>query len=193
MTLTIFRQTKYSAYNLKDGRVLYMKRLEGSFYAQDALTVAPLLLGKLLVRKRPDGKMIKCRITETEAYYGEEDKACHARVGRTKRTNILYEEGGRAYIYLCYGIHYLLNVVTGSKDHPEAVLIRGVEGYNGPGKVTRVLSIDSVLNGVNLAESDSLWIEDDDYKVSYKKDKRVGIEYAEEPYRSVEWRFIIQN
>jgi DNA-3-methyladenine glycosylase len=99
-----------------------MTKLDKNFYLKSALEVAPLLIGKLLVRRLSNGQIVKYRITETEAYYGEEDSACHARVGKTKRTWILYEEGGLAYIYLCYGIHYLLNVVTGNKDHPEAVL-----------------------------------------------------------------------
>ncbi|MDD4299002.1 MAG: DNA-3-methyladenine glycosylase, partial [Bacilli bacterium] len=109
-----------------------MIKLDLDFYMQDALTVAPLLIGKLLVRKLSCGQIIRYRITETEVYRGEEDSACHARAGKTKRTAILYQRGGYAYIYLCYGMHYLFNVVTGLKDNPQAVLIRGVENHNGP-------------------------------------------------------------
>lgn len=169
-----------------------MTKLDKTFYLNSALEVAPLLIGKLLVRKLSNGQIVKYRITETEIYYGEEDSACHARVGKTKRTWILYEEGGLTYVYLCYGIHYLLNVVTGNKDHPEAVLIRGIEGYNGPAKLTKKLEIDYKLNGIDLTKSKELWIEDDCYQASYVRDKRVGIEYASEPYRSIKWRFIMK-
>jgi len=169
-----------------------MGRLNKDFYSNNALEIAPLLLGKLLVRKLSNDKIVKYRITETEAYYGEEDSACHARVGKTKRTWILYEEGGFSYVYLCYGIHYLLNVVTGIKGHPEAVLIRGIEGYNGPAKLTKALGIDNKLNGIDLTNSEELWIEDDGYEPLYIKDKRVGIDYASEPYKSIEWRFIVK-
>ncbi len=168
-----------------------MKKLDNSFYKQDALTVAPLLLGKLLVRKLDDGKIIKYRITETEAYFGEEDTACHAKVGKTNRTATLYNKGGIAYIYLCYGIHYLFNVVTGPIDHPQAVLIRGIEGYNGPAKLTKIMQIDKSLNKVDLTKSTKIWIEEDGFKASYKTNKRIGIDYATEPYKSIEWRFIL--
>ena len=167
-------------------------RLKLNFYKQDALVVAPSLLGKILVRKLKDGSILRYRITGTEAYRGEEDTACHARVGKTKRTCTLYEEGGTAYIYLCYGIHYLFNIATGNKDEPQAVLIRGIEGYNGPGKVTKVMQIDNTLNGVNLVNSDEIWVEDDGYKPAYKTTKRIGIDYATEPYKSIEWQFIIK-
>jgi DNA-3-methyladenine glycosylase len=169
-----------------------MKRLNAKFYQQDALLVAPSLLGKILVRKLNDGRILRYRITETEVYRGEEDTACHARVGKTKRTGTLYEEGGIVYIYLCYGIHYLFNIVTGNKDEPQAVLIRGIEDYNGPGKLTKVMQMDKTLNGVNLATSDKIWLEDDNYQPVYKTAKRVGIDYATEPYKSIEWRFIVK-
>ena len=146
------------------------------------------MLGKLLCRK-VDGQTVKLRITETEAYYSEEDTACHAHKGRTPRTQTMYLEGGVAYVYLCYGIHSLLNVVTGEKDHPQAVLIRGVEGYNGPGKLTKALKIDRSLNGENLIESDRLWLEDDGFTCEYTASKRIGIDYATEEYRNKLWRF----
>ncbi len=166
-------------------------KLDLNFYVNDVLEVAPNLIGKILVRKLDDGQVIRYRITETEAYRGEEDTACHARVGKTKRTSTLYEQGGCAYVYLCYGIHYLFNVVTGPKDHPEAVLIRGIEGYNGPGKLTKVLDIDAKMNGIDLVNSDKLWIEDDGYKPKIKKAKRVGIDYATKEYRNKLWRFMM--
>jgi len=132
-----------------------MIRLTKEFYSQSSIQVAPLLLGKYLCRKI-NNNILKYKITETEAYYGEEDTACHAHVGKTERNKIMYLEGGVAYIYLCYGVHYLFNVVTGKMDFPEAVLIRGVEGFGGPGKLTKALSIDKKLNAVNLIMSNDI-------------------------------------
>lgn len=170
-----------------------MLKLDKKFYTQDVLTVAPQLIGKILVRKLENGKIIKHRITETEAYRGEDDTACHAKAGKTKRTAIMYEQGGYAYIYLCYGVHYMLNVVTGDKEQPQAALIRGVEGYNGPGKLTKAMGIGKELNEINLVTSNKMWIEDDGYIANYKTSKRIGIDYATEPYKSMEWRFVIDN
>ena len=164
------------------------RRLTVRDYRRDAVAMAPWLLGKLLCR-RAGRKILKLRITETEAYFGEEDTACHAHKGKTKRTAIMYGDGGYAYIYLCYGMHWLLNVVSGKKDFPEAVLIRGVEGFAGPGKLTKQLQIDKTLNGENLAESKRLWIEDDGSQPSFMAAKRVGIGYASEKDKNRLWRF----
>lgn len=170
-----------------------MTKLDRTFYTQDVLVVAPALIGKVLIRKLDDGTILRYRITETEAYRGEEDTACHARFGRTDRTSILYEKGGHTYVYLCYGLHYLFNVVTGNKEIPQAVLIRGIEGFNGPARLTKAMNIDMSLNKEDLTTSPSLWIEDDGYKGEYITDKRVGIDYATEPYKSIEWRFIVKK
>ena len=108
--------------------------LEKSFFERDVLEVAPELVGKILVTNI-DGVERRLMITETEAYRGEEDTACHASKGRTNRTDVLYREAGTIYVYLCYGMHWLINIVTGEKDEPQAVLIRACEGnFNGPGK-----------------------------------------------------------
>ncbi|MDD4547567.1 MAG: DNA-3-methyladenine glycosylase [Bacilli bacterium] len=163
------------------------------FYLKDALEVAPLLIGKILVRKLNDGTILRQKITETEIYRGVEDTACHARFGKTKRSKPLYEQGGITYVYLCYGVHYLLNVVTGNKEEPQAVLIRTTEDYNGPGKLTKGLKIDKDLNEIDLTTSDQLWIEDDHSTVSYTTNKRVGIDYATDYYKNIEWRFIIKK
>jgi DNA-3-methyladenine glycosylase len=170
-----------------------MARLDLKFYKQDVLIAAPLLVGKILVRKLDNGEILRYRITEVEAYRGEEDSACHARFGKTNRTSILYERGGHAYIYLCYGMHNLFNVVTGNVGTPQAALIRTVEGYNGPAKLTKAMNIDKFQNEIDLTTSDKLWIEDDDYKAKYTRDKRMGIDYATEPYKSIEWRFILKE
>ena len=127
-----------------------MKRLKKSDYEVDAETAAKMLLGKWLCRRLADGTVNRARIIETEAYCGEEDTACHAHCGKTERNAPMFEAGGVAYIYLCYGMHNLLNVVTGAKDYPEAVLIRGVEDHIWPGRVTKFLQIDRSLNRETL-------------------------------------------
>ena len=104
-----------------------IRRLTAEDYAVDAVTAAKALVGAWLCRRLDDGTVMRRRITETEAYCGEEDTACHAHKGRTARTDVMYSPGGCAYIYLCYGMHELLNIVTGPEGRPEAVLIRGVE------------------------------------------------------------------
>ena len=116
-----------------------MRRLGTEDYAVDAVMAAKAFVGAWLCRRLEDGTGIRRRITETEAYCGEEDTACHAHKGRTSRTDVMYSPGGYAYIYLCYGMHEMLNVVTGSEGRPEAVLIRGVEGAEGPGRLTKLL------------------------------------------------------
>ena len=166
-------------------------KLEKKIYSMRATELAPYLLGKLLCRK-VDGRIIKARICETECYFGEEDTACHAHKGKTERTKTLYEEGGIAYVYLCYGIHSLLNVVSGERGFPEAVLIRGVEGAIGPGRASKLMQIGKELNGISLTDSDELWIEDDGYRVhAVKTDRRVGIDYADAEDRERKWRFIL--
>lgn len=163
-------------------------RLTQEFYDLPATAAAPLLLGKLLCRP-VGGETLRMRITETECYSGEEDTACHAHKGKTERTKIMYERGGAAYIYLCYGIHSLLNIVTGREGFPEAVLIRAVEGCNGPGRLTKALGIDRTLNGESLVVSDRLWLEDDGTRFDYVSAKRIGIDYADEVYKNILWRF----
>ncbi|KAH7830039.1 putative dNA-3-methyladenine glycosylase family protein [Monocercomonoides exilis] len=166
------------------------KRLNSEFYADGALVVAEKLVGKVLCRKLEDGSILRKRITEAEAYIGEEDSACHARVGRTARTSVMYESGGHVYMFVCYGIHNMFNVVTGKSGHPEVALIRGIAGYDGPGRVTKAMHMDKSLNGIDMTTSKVLWIEDDGFSFDIKKTKRIGIDYASEPYKSIEWRFV---
>lgn len=105
--------------------------IKNDFFNRDVLEVAPELIGKLLVREINEER-IQLRISEVEVYKGEEDTACHAHKGRTKRTEVMYGEAGKYYIYLCYGIHYLLNIVTGKVDEPQAILIRATVEADGP-------------------------------------------------------------
>ena len=166
-------------------------RLDKSFYLKPATTLAIALLGKLICRKQNDC-IQKYRITETECYFGMQDTACHASKGKTARTKIMFEEGGVAYVYLCYGIHYMLNIVSGKAEHPEAVLIRGIEEANGPGKLTKLLNIDKTFNGENLCESQRFWLEDDFFKPKYITTKRIGISYATQEFQDKPWRFLVK-
>lgn len=174
---------------LRNPWLVISMRINSELYKLRATELAPKLLGMMLCR-HVDGKIFKLRITETEAYFGEDDTACHAHKGKTERTKIMYEAGGIAYIYLCYGIHNLLNIVCGEKNFPQAVLIRGVEGFDGPGKLTKALKIDKTLNGENLITSKQLWLEDNGAKFKYRTTTRVGINYATPEYRDKLWRFI---
>ena len=161
-------------------------------YIVDAVTAAKTLLGKWLCRRLDDGTVRKARIVETESYCGEDDTACHAHCGKTARNAPMYEAGGIAYIYLCYGMHNLLNVVTGPKDYPEAVLIRGVEGAIGPGRVTKFMQIDRTLNREPFATSRLLWIEDDGTQpLRFKSTPRIGIAYATKRDQNRKWRFVV--
>jgi len=169
-----------------------MKRLDKQFYNSSAIELAPEFIGKTLCR-RIDNEIFRYTITETECYYGVEDTACHASKGKTERTKVMFEEGGVAYIYLCYGMHYMLNIVTGKKDHPEAVLIRAVNGAIGPGRVTKLLQINKSLNGENLITSNNLWIEDDGSVPEYTASKRIGISYASKTDQDRLWRYILKE
>jgi DNA-3-methyladenine glycosylase len=166
-------------------------KLTKNYYTLPATILAPDLVGKYLCVAK-DGWVVKRMITETECYYGREDTACHASKGLTPRTKTLFEDGGIAYIYLCYGIHSLLNVVTGKAGHPEAVLIRGVEGEPGPGRLTKALGITTALNGISLTDSGIIWIEDWGIKPKISLSKRIGIDYAKESDRNRLWRYVIE-
>lgn len=164
-------------------------RLGREFFLRDALEVAPELVGKTLVSSLPGAQERRLVITETEVYRGVEDSACHAHRGRTKRTEMLYRPGGAVYVCLCYGIHWLLNVITGPEDFPQGVLIRACEGFEGPGKLTKYLGITGAQNGIDICSSPLLRIEDEGRMVNITTDKRVGIAYAEEADRERLWRF----
>ncbi len=166
------------------------KKLSENFFSRDCLEVAPELVGKILVRRLTDGTLLKERIYETEAYRGEEDKACHASKGKTKRTEILYDDSGMIYIYLCYGIHWLMNIVTGEKDNPQCVLVRAGEIHKGPAKLTKYMQIDGSFNKCKICGNPDIWIEDDGFRPEIKTDSRVGIDYAGDYWKNIEWRFI---
>lgn len=185
-------------------------KLPISYYLKDdVIALAKSFLGKFLLTKI-DGVVTGGIITETEAYNGVTDKASHAYGGlRTTRTEVMYSEGGISYVYLCYGVHYLFNIVTNLKNIPHAVLIRGIfpligkremlrrtgkpkNGYqltNGPGKLSKALSITAQQNGF-LLNGNAVWIEDRGINCDTSEivtSKRIGVAYAGEdallPYR----------
>ncbi|HTG56116.1 MAG TPA: DNA-3-methyladenine glycosylase [Niabella sp.] len=192
-----------------------MKKLDKTYYSnQDVLALAKDLLGKVLVT-RINGAVTSGIITETEAYAGVTDKASHAYGNRrTGRTEVMYQQGGISYVYLCYGIHYLFNVVTSVKDEPHAILIRAVEPLigrdiiekrrnrsidkasvsSGPGSVSKALGIDLGLNSKDLT-GDEIWIED--HGLRYNDNEiaatpRVGVDYAGED-ALLPWRFFVKG
>ncbi|NTW22327.1 DNA-3-methyladenine glycosylase [Candidatus Falkowbacteria bacterium] len=175
------------------------------FYDQPTLKIAQDLLGCFLVRRLPDGKTAKYMIVETEAYDGPLDKGSHASRGRTPRNQPMFETGGIAYVYFTYGMHYMLNAVTGTKDYPAAVLIRALEPSttssgktDGPAKLTKTLEVDKSFNELPLyTKKHGLWIEGRAKNFILKPEDivarpRIGINYAEE-YKDKPWRFYIKN
>lgn len=163
-------------------------RLPYEFYHRPCLEVARDLVGKVLVHNEQ-----RLRISETESYCGENDTACHAHKGRTKRTEVLYADAGTIYVYLCYGVHWLLNIITGDVDDPQGVLIRACVDAEGPGKLTKKLGITGSLNRKSAVTSDELWIEDDGFRCDIELDKRVGIGYASQEDQDKLWRFKLKK
>jgi DNA-3-methyladenine glycosylase len=196
------------------------KPLQRSFYARSALTVARELLGCVLARRLPDGAVLRGRIVETEAYVGEEDKACHARAGRTARTDPLYGPPGLAYVYITYGMHYMLNAVAEPEGRPAAVLIRAAEPIEGvermarargagattdtaraaaarhiaagPARLTQAFAIDLRLNRADL-RGPEVWIERGKSipDEAVGTSPRIGCQTAPAPWDRIPWRFYV--
>lgn len=167
-----------------------MKRLDYEFFHRPCLEVSRDLVGKILVHKTLEGEK-RLRITETEAYCGETDTACHAHKGRTNRTEVLYADAGTIYVYLCYGVHNLMNIITGDVDDPQGVLIRACEGAPGPGRLTKALGITRAHNRRSIVDDPEIWIEDDAARFEIETAKRVGIGYASQADQDRLWRFIL--
>lgn len=169
-------------------------RISNEFFQNnDALYVAENLIGKTLVRNFGNNEIFRARIIETEAYLGAEDLACHARKGRTPRTEVMFGEGGRVYVYLIYGMYWMLNFVTGQESHPQAVLVRGVENCIGPGKVGRLLNLDKSFYGEDLETSDRIWLEDSLHEGKIITTARIGIDYAGDIWKNKPWRFVLSQ
>ena len=169
-----------------------IQKITRDFYLRDVLEVVPDLLGKDIVLRLDNETFIRRHITEVEAYRGQEDEACHASKGKTRRTSVMFEEGGILYMYLIYGIYWLMNIVTGTKDNPQAALIRGVADVSGPGRLTKSLSIDGSFNGESLITSNRIWLEETGLKPTFKTAPRIGIDYAGDYWKSVHWRWYSQ-
>jgi DNA-3-methyladenine glycosylase len=164
------------------------------FQGENTVSLARSLLGKVLVRTGPSGR-ITATITEVEAYDGEEDLACHASKGRTKRTEVMYQPGGCWYVYLCYGVHEMLNLVTGPADYPAAVLIRGLDTVSGPGRLTKRLNIGRGLNGAIANRTTGLHLEDHGIvpaRGAIKSGPRIGVAYAGPVWAAKRWRFWVE-
>jgi len=169
------------------------KILKKDFFKRSAFEVAPELLGKFLVRKTLVGEIAEM-ITEVEVYEGLEDKASHASRGETPRNKVMFEEGGVWYVYLVYGLHFLLNIVTGEKNHPSAILIRKTESAKGPGVVAKKFLIDKTFYGAPAAKKSDLWVEDRGIKIpknKIKKAPRIGVDYAGPVWSKKKYRYFI--
>ncbi len=195
-----------------------MEKLTKDFFTRDALTVGKELIGKYLVREINNEKII-VKITETESYLGDIDKACHAYGGKiTDRTKTFYLDGGTIYVYLIYGMYYCFNIITDTVNKPSAVLIRGAEPVenieklsilrynkpydeltsyqkknflNGPGKLCKGLNIDKSFNEKSILDNDIYILDNKDFDKSLiKTGKRINIDYAEEA-KDFLWRFYI--
>ena len=172
------------------------KRLRRTFYRRNTLDVARDLLGSVLCRRLGRGQVLRARIVEVEAYDGPADRASHAHHGKTRRNSPMFEAGGVAYVYLIYGVHHCLNVVTGDRDYPAAVLLRATESpadglvASGPGRLCRAFGIGRQENGCSLLGRE-VWLEQgqplSDRQV--KRTPRIGVPsagaWARRPYRFV--------
>lgn len=165
------------------------------FFERPVLEVAKGLIGASLVRRIPHGNTISSMLTEVEAYDGPEDLASHASKGRTPRTEVMFGPAGVFYVYLIYGVHWMLNVVTGESGYPAAVLIRGIKDMSGPGRVTARLQIDKSLNGKPAQKSSGLWFEKRSVVIPddrIETTPRIGVEYSGD-WSRVPYRFILRE
>jgi DNA-3-methyladenine glycosylase len=169
----------------------FKDRLNSDFFTRDVLEVAPEVLGKILVIRLKDGTYLKSAVTDIEAYRGTDDKACHASKGRTARTEIMFHKGGYLYVYLVYGMYWMLNVVTGLENDPQAILIRGIENCTGPGRVAKFFCIDGSFYGEDLSVSERIWFENAPHVTKFSTGNRIGIDYAGEYWRTRPWRYYI--
>jgi len=154
---------------------------------------ARALLGKTLCRRRPDGSISRNMIRETEAYDGMGDKACHAHRGVTSRTSVMFGPPGHWYVYLCYGVHWMLNLVAREAGYPAAILIRGAGEVSGPGRLTKALAIDGSLNRAKQRRESGLWIEEgrEITEEQVLRTPRIGIGYAGPEWSLKPYRFVI--
>ena len=170
--------------------------LTSEWFLRPALEVARDIVGKFLVMRNANDAATAHMITEVEAYDGFQDKASHAARGKTKRNAPMFEAGGVWYVYFIYGMYEMLNIVTGPKDYPAALLIRGVHDIKGPGKLTREYGITRAYNGLPALPSSGLWIEDRGIIVPryrIKTGPRIGVSYAGPVWATKKHRFFISE
>lgn len=166
--------------------------LPREFFDRPTLEVTRDLLGKVLCRK-VDGKVLRFRIREVEAYDGPADKACHAHRGKTARNEVMFGPPGHWYVYLCYGMHWMLNAVTGPVDFPAAVLLRGCVEASGPGRLTKALGIGRDEDRAIIGRSSGLWVEESGLVVpeaAIERTPRIGIGYAGKEWVDKPYRFV---
>lgn len=166
-----------------------MKINDKNFFECPPDQLAEKLIGKFLCRK-VDGKIIKDEIIETEAYFGPEDSASHARFGKTERNKLMWDDGGTIYVYLCYGIHEMFNIVSGRNGEVGAVLIRETISAKGPGLLTKKFKINRQLNGEKIINNNKIWIENNCEKILIKKEKRIGINFAKDEDKNALLRYL---
>lgn len=168
--------------------------LAAVFFDRPADRVARELLGARLVVRAADGTLSRHLVFETEAYLGGDDLACHGSKGMTKRNAVMFGPAGRWYVYLCYGMHWMLNIVTGAEGVPAAVLIRGVGAFAGPGRVTRGLGIDKGFDGLAAARPTGLWFEAGQPVPPRRiiRTPRIGVAYAGE-WAEKPLRFVVES
>lgn len=174
---------------------MHKRVLKKEFFARPTLRVARELLGKYLVR-RHNGKTHAAMITEVEVYDGYHDKGSHASKGMTLRNAPMFGDPGVWYVYLVYGMHSMLNIVTREKGYPAAILIRGVEGQSGPGRLTKALHITRIQNGLSATQKSALWIEDRGVRLPSRaimRSPRIGIDYAGKRWAGKLWRFTLKG
>lgn len=169
-----------------------MRIKDEQFFICTADELAEKLIGKILCREI-DGDIIKDEIIETEAYFGIEDSASHARFGKTERNKLMWEKGGTIYVYLCYGIHEMFNIVSGNENEVGAVLIRATRSAKGPGLLTKKFGINRKLNGEKIFNNNKIWLEENTEKINIKKGKRIGINFANSKDKNALLRFIKIN
>jgi len=168
--------------------------LSRDFFARPADVVACELIGKALVRERA-GQRVSFVIHETEAYMGPHDLACHAAKGRTRRTETLFGDPQTLYVYLIYGIYWMLNVVVEREGYPAGVLLRGVKGIDGPGRLGRALTLDGTFNGLAASPTHGLWFEDSGFvpkRGAIMRTPRIGVDYAGPVWAAKKLRFVLR-
>jgi DNA-3-methyladenine glycosylase len=166
-----------------------------NFFRRPTLQVARDLIGCYLVCAH-NGTIKRYMITETEAYDGHDDLASHASKGLTPRTSIMFGPAGYYYVYFVYGIHWMLNIVTGEKDYPAAVLIRGIEGATGPARLTKLLGITGELNGKKVSRQSGFWIEKRKADIAprmIQATPRIGVDYAGPIWSKKRYRFVLKT